>query len=491
MASSRARESASGRSARSSAAPSALPGAGFRQRPVAVICVLAGVVACTAETPRPNVLLVSIDTLRADHLGSYGYGRETSPHLDELAREGVRFARAFTTASWTLPAHMSIMTSRYPNQHGVQSRNQRLDAAIPTIAQLFRDSGYETGGIVSWFFVGKRYGFDRGFISFEELLPQRHDLAGARRGEQVVDAALAWLAARDQRRPFFLFVHLFDPHLHYDPPEPYGKLFGGDSLAPDAGRYEKLRPYIKGLQREPRRIPAAKLEQVVALYDGEIRYADDQLGRLLDAVGTQGIDDRTVVMVTSDHGEELDDHGSMEGHQWTLYDEVLHVPLVLRVPAGPRGRTVNDLVEIVDIAPTLLGLAGIEPPPGFRGRSLQPWLVEPQPEAKPRLVFSQIERFNSRSAVRGDRYKLIHTRARGKRASGAPDEAGYELYDLRSDPGEHENLYAQRPEVAAGLRAALERWQRDAPAGDPPSGAPAPAFSAEERAQLERLGYLE
>jgi len=437
------------------------------------------------------VLLVSIDTLRADHLGSHGYGRDTTPNLDALARQGVRFSRAFTTASWTLPAHMSIMTSRYPHQHGVQRKKQRLDAAIPTVAELFRDSGYATGAFVSWFFVGKRYGFDRGFESFEELLPERESLDGARRGEQVVDAALSWLAARDSHRPFFLFVHLFDPHLHYDPPEPYAKLFGGDSSMPDAGRYERLRPYIEGLQREPRRIPAALLEQAVALYDGEVRYADDQLGRLLAALESRGQADRTVVLVTSDHGEELDDHGSMEGHQWTLYDEVLHVPLVLRAPDGPRGRTVNALVEILDIAPTLLAFAGIEPPGGFRGRSLVPWLAAPEPEPEPRLVFSQIERFNSRSAVRGDRYKLIHTRARGRNAAGASNQERFELYDLRSDPGEHENLYAARPEVVASLRAALERWQQDALAGEGRSSTPAPAFSPEERAQLERLGYLE
>jgi len=468
-----------------------MPGSsGCRQLAVA-ICLLGGVSGCTVDTPRPNVLLVSIDTLRADHVGSHGYRRETTPHLDELAREGVRFTQAFTTASWTLPAHMSIMTSRYPHQHGVQSTKQRLDDAIPTLAQLFRDSGYQTGAIVSWFFVGKRYGFDRGFESFEELLPRRHSLAGARRGEQVVDAALAWLEARDSRRPFFLFVHLFDPHLNYDPPEPYAKLFGGDSPIPDAGRYERLRPYIQGLQREPRRIPAAELEQVVALYDGEVRYADDQLGRLLAALASREQADRTVVLVTSDHGEELDDHGSMEGHQWTLYDEVLHVPLILRTPDGPRGRTVDALVEILDIAPTLLALAGIDPPPDFRGRSLLPWLADREPGSKDRLVYSQIERFNSRSAVRGDCYKLIHTRARGKSASGTPNPERFELYDLRSDPGERENLYAARPELVASLRAALAHWESDGFAGERPSDLPEPAFSEEERAQLERLGYLE
>ncbi len=254
-----------------------------------------------------------------------------------------------------------------------------------------------------------------------------------------------------------------------------------------AGHQRSIAPFILGLSAEARTIPPDHLEDVIALYDGEIRYADEQLGRLFSWLRERGISEDTTILVTSDHGEEFSDHGSMEGHQWTLYDEVLHVPLVLRVPGQVEGVTVDDLVDLLDVAPTLLHSAGLASYPEFEGRSLLSRNRETIAGRDPHL-FSRIERFNEKSAVRTERYKLIHTVDTGTNAFGFAIRPGYELYDLQSDPGERLNVYSERPAVARELSERLEHWLGDAT----PSGVEElPPFSDEERRMLEDLGYVE
>jgi arylsulfatase A-like enzyme len=453
----------------------------------AIATVLGGVPGCAPESGVPtrgNALLVSIDTLRADHLGSYGYGRDTSPFLDGLAESGVRFDAAFSTSSWTLPAHGSLLTSKPPHRHGAEHAGARLRSSVPTLAEVLRGAGYRTAAVVSWFYVSRRYGFDRGFEQFEERLPEVESLAGSARAAEVVDAAMRWLDGAEE--PFFLFVHIFDPHLHYDPPEPYSSMFDPGYEGSIDGRLETLRPYIAGRGSAPKTLGELDRAHVVALYDGEIRYVDAQLERLFSGLEAD-VAARTLAIVTSDHGEEFGEHGSMEGHQWTLYDEVIRVPLLLRGPGVEPG-VVDALASTLDIAPTLLDLLGVEAPDSFEGRSLRPLLAGGAPTRE--LVFAETRRMNRRFALRDLRRKLVYTRP-GRTPFGFPIQGGFELYDLDSDPGEQRNLWPEEQLTACPLVADLEAFMsrsRSDATGTPPDRV---EFSQDERERLRALGYLE
>ena len=427
-----------------------------------------------AEERPPNVVLISIDTLRADHVGSYGYARPTTPVLDSVAEEGVRFANAFSQSSWTLPAHASLMTSQYPHEHGAVENNTRIKDAAVTLAEALQGAGYDTAAFVTWVYVGKLYGFDTGFADFTELI-EKDDLMlaaghGALPAGPTTDAAIEWLG-RERDAPFFLFVHYFDPHMDYAPPEPYGSLYDPDYTGSIDGRYESMMPYIKYLPLYEAPLDPRDRDHVEALYDGEIRYTDEQIGRLLGALGaTVGLDDCLVVIV-SDHGEELGDHLSMEGHGWTLYDEILHVPLILRLPGGRRaGTVIDETVELIDVAPTILGRLGIPPPPTFRGRALT-GLIETGELAEPRpFAYAETHRFNViRRAIRGPRYKLIQTRDTGLNAVGVPVEPGFRMFDIVEDPGEQQEIFDPRDETARRLARFLE------------------GFASRERAEAEEV----
>jgi hypothetical protein len=235
-------------------------GSARRRLFAASLTVMLCVVGCkqpdpVAPPPRPtNILFVSIDTLRADHTGVHGYSRDTTPILDELAREGVVFTEAFATASWTLPSHMSMMTSRYPHRHGVRTEADALPPSVSLLSEALSSAGYRTAGFVSWYYVAGRFGFDRGFEQYTELFPEGRNLHAAARGEEVVDRALEWLEQSDRPadEPFYLFVHLFDPHIEYNPLPPYDTLFDEDYAGTMDGRYGSIRrTFVGSTARSP------------------------------------------------------------------------------------------------------------------------------------------------------------------------------------------------------------------------------------------------
>jgi arylsulfatase A-like enzyme len=442
--------------------------------------------ACGRSRAPPNVILVSIDTLRADHLGCYGYGEPTSPWIDGLASRGVLFTRAFSQASWTLPSHASMLTSRYPSSHGVETPNRTLPDSIPLLSEVLAENGYSTAAFVTWVFVSKEYGFARGFDTFTELLPPK-DARGAGTKHSVKAADFAdmvgeW-AHEVPTEPFFLFLHLFDPHLSYSPPLSDARLFDPDVEDTKHGNYGAVKPFIKGLNPEGPTMPATEVERVAALYDGEIHYTDTQLGRLFGVLEDAGLMDDTLVVLTSDHGEELGEHGSMEGHQWTVYEETTHVPLLIRLPdEGPAGLELDPIVQSIDIAPTILDVLGIDPPSGFQGRSLLPAIRGEALDERP--AFSSTRRFGRKDSVRTDRYKLILTHPSPRR--GGPTEQQLELYDLAQDPGEQTNVYEDfsgpGPKLLQVLRDRLASERRAA-------SAKRPDLSAESQRRLQSLGY--
>src|SRR5581483_11201511 len=302
-------------------------------------------VAPAARADRPDVLLVTVDTLRADHVGAYGYARATSPHLDALARQGALFEVAYSPMGATGPAHATLFTSRQPIAHGVGRNGVPLPDDLPTLAGLLTAAGYRSAAFVSAFPVASRFGFGRGFEHYDDAFGpsggtvswrrrwRRRGATGAfdRRGAETVDRALAWLGASARDRPRFLWVHLFDPHEPYDAPAPWDRAFA----RPDA----------------------ATRERAIDAYDGEILYADAQLGRLIaafDALAPGGL-----LVLAADHGEGLWDHG-VAHHGRTLFEEEVRVPLVVRWPGRvAAGARVPQPAHLIDVLPTIAGAAGV------------------------------------------------------------------------------------------------------------------------------------
>ncbi len=394
--------------------------------------------------------------MRSDHLSAYGYGRATSPRLKGLAAEGALFKTAVAPTSWTLPSHMSLLTGLDTLGHGVNRDDRRLAPSVPTLAEKLQAGGYETAAVVGAPFLNASWGFSRGFDLYDDFTVGLHG-SGANHFERTslntAAAAQRWLRSRDARgaeNPFFLFVHYWDVHYDYRPPRRYREAFDTGYKGPITGRNYELDKRFNAKSGED------AIEHVKSLYDGEILFTDEWVGRLLDELTALGIAEETAVIVTADHGEEFFEHGG-KGHRRTLYDEVTLIPLIMRLPGqAGRGLVIEEPVRLVDVAPTLETLAGVReqypgdsPPLPYEGRSLLPLLEEETPSA-PRLGFMSLHNPATKVAVRSSRYKFIRT-------LGAPRE----LYDLESDPAEAVNLAEQLPEVANDFDASLEKWVRD------------------------------
>lgn len=390
-----------------------------------------------------NLLLVSIDTLRADHLGAYGY-HSVSPTIDRLAKEGTVFDEVFTAIPLTLPAHASLLASAYPPVTGVRDNGEVLPASVPTLAEQLRAHGFETGAFVASFVLDRRFGLARGFDEYWGEFPL-YRFAGADpgtiqiRGDRVENAASDWISNHRSSR-FFAFLHFYDLH--------------GPFLLPAAWR-----------ARFPGRI-----------YDAEIAYVNSLIGQLWETLLRQGLADRTLLVITADHGEGLGDHGELN-HGFLLYRSTTQVPLIIRLPDRRwAGKRVNAVARLIDVAPTVCTLLGVPPASSFQGRSLAPEIAGQTRPAV--LAYSETlypyRQFHSAPlyAIRSDAFTFIN----------APRA---ELYDLRKDPGELHNLIQTNQATANTLRAELEKLSSSM-AHNAPSASPSP----EVLEQLKSLGYV-
>jgi arylsulfatase A-like enzyme/Tfp pilus assembly protein PilF len=415
--------------------------------------VLAGLaLSCKSWPPSPrppaNLLLVSIDTLRPDHLGCYGYPSARTPVLDGLAARGLRFTQATTVVPLTLPAHASLLTGTFPAHHGVRDNGGfYLGEEQTTLAETLRAKGYRTGGFVGAFVLDSRWGIAQGFDRFfDDFDLSRYEGVGMdavqRRGDEVVAKALGWLA-EDRERPFLAWVHLYDPHTPYDPPEPYRARFPPT--------------------------PAGA-------YDGEIAWSDALVGRLLEALREDGRLAQTVVVVVGDHGESLGEHEEPT-HGFFVYDATVQIPLIVAGPGVPA-RTVTEQVRIVDVMPTALELLGARAPKSVQGMSLLP-LARGEPLSLVAYTESWHPRYHygwsELRAVRDGRFKLIEAPRR-------------ELYDLARDPGEGQDLAGQEAAQADALQRALTEGFARLQSGRAVAGPVAVDPETEER--LQALGYL-
>jgi len=430
---------------------------------------------------RPNVLLISIDSLRADRLGCYGNPRDTSPRIDALARRGVLFTNAWSTTSWTLPAHVSLLSGRSLLGHGVREARM-IPASVPMLAEVMRSMGYQTAAFVSAPWLSSRFGFDRGFDLYDDFsVPFTPDRESRMRAQATLSAPLLapaiekWLR-QTAKPPFFLFLHYFDVHYDYSPPAPYDSMFDPSYDGPITGKRFHADPRIRpGMAKRD-------LDHLLALYDGEIRFTDDHIGRVLDLMQELGFLESTFIVLTADHGDEFFEHGG-KGHHRTLYEEVLRVPLILSWPGRlAEGLMVEEPVSIVDVLPTILATLGQAPPKGAEGISLIPAATGRRP-LPTRALVSELyvkQNINLQVAVRRGDSKLIQSLNFPRR----------ELYDLASDPGE------TKPKEGANslaLARDLGQWMRQTWGGHDQLGTDPGKVSLDPgRMQaLRALGYVE
>jgi arylsulfatase A-like enzyme len=470
-----------------------------RPRIAAVFAFVAASFAssCThEETPhRPNIVLVSIDSLRRDHVGSYGYAKATTPVIDALAKDGVRFDSAVSTTSWTLPAHAAMFTGLYDSTHGLYDNGLRLAPEHATLAEELDKLGYHTAGFFSGPYLHPTFGLGDGFEIYRSCMTVVDANAGDEAvrsesrapagkshdditGPRTVEEVTRWADERPKDQPFFLFVHMWDVHYDYIPPAPYDTKFDPDYTGPLTGVNFMGNPDVNP-QMAPR-----ELEHLLALYDGEIAFTDDNLGKLLAALRSRGMLEDTLVVVTADHGEEFFEHFG-KGHQKTLFDEVVRVPLVVSWPGRLAPAVVSDQVRTIDIAPLLLTAAGATKLPPMQGRDILPLARGEKLPLQAALCELHADK-QDRRALRTNEWKLY---APGRTPMGALPPMGF---DLAADPKERVPLEVGRDARFQAAARELQTESKSAAALRDWLGARSRqvTIDPELEAKLRQMGYL-
>jgi arylsulfatase A-like enzyme len=483
-----------------------------RRAVAATIAFLAflGAPGCGPEAPPPpNIVLISIDTLRYDYLGTTGAPEGVSPAIDRLAREGAVFSRAYSTTSWTLPSHLSLLTGQYPASHGVTTDNQLLAPEKETMAEFLQERGYRTGGFWAGPYLHPAWGFAQGFEEYGECVNYRMEVneeghvrntghANMRSrsgvtGPNTHEHAAAWLRTIPEGDPYFLFVHYWDPHTDYEAPAPYDRWLDPDSGSRITGRGIMLDKRVHPDMTDGDR------KRLHDLYRGEIRWTDTWIRELIREIQARGEWERTLVILVSDHGEEFFEHGR-HGHRLDLYDETVRVPMIARLPGDfAAGSVVDAPASLIDGFPTVAAIvAGDADPrraePEVQGVDLRSLMTT---HPTPRLLYQALH--DELRVVRTEDWKLIRNLETGDA----------ELYRVAQDPGEQRNLAAGAEAALAGadsssaaaaghpdapatlrtLTAALEAGSDARFAADRP--ADAPAIDPETEAELRALGYTE
>ncbi len=423
----------------------------------------------SSQKKLPNIILLSIDTLRADRLGAYGYKRPTTPNIDAFAKESSVFLNAVTAAPWTLPSHLSMLTGLYPSVHGVsRSRGQRLAKDIPLLAEVLKKQGYKNFAYTAGGYLSAAYGFDRGF---DEYFPKKHrKLSGDKGFNSTISRTQARIEEFHGKEPFFIFMHTYDVHCPYTPPEPYFSQFkseGAEFITPNrCGN-----PSYNNMNLTP-----ANGLFLSDRYDGAVRWVDDLFGNFFRFLKEKNILEDTVVIITSDHGEEFFEHGRI-GHQSSLYRELLMVPLIVKVP-GASAREIKSHVNVVDIYPTILALAGVEMERKMDGISLLDFVKGDRADIPFRsFEFSENDRVVTlRSSIAADSH-FIWNLETGKGS----------LFDFMSDPLEKLDQAEKKVAEAKAAEVRLAEFLKNMSKHDVEE---ASDDEPEHLEHLKALGYL-
>ncbi len=448
-----------------------------------------GVISCgdepKANAPR-NVILISIDTLRPDHLGIYGHDRDTSPTMDRLALEGVFFEDVTASSPWTLPSHASMFTGLYPSSHGVVDHAFALRESTPTLATAFSKAGFQTGALVnSENIANPKFKLLKGFGENIRYYPEIEESPGGvdsivNRGEEITAGAMEWIGNRDER-PFFLFLHYYDVHTDFTPKPEYEERFVSDYPGPLTG----LTTELVAVRTQHGRLRDIDIRYLRQMYDAEIRQLDDLLGVFVGFLGDQDLLENTLIVVTSDHGEEYFEHGGVL-HGRTQYQELLAIPLIFSGPGVPVGRSYAEPAHLVDVAPTILSIAGVDPLGGFaEGLDLSIHWRDPSAVTSPRVLYAEADHNNLfegrpvvdiKKMVRVGNDKLLYDTARNQ----------VELYDLATDPGEKNDLARVNPDRSRFLMGQLEAFM-----GRSGTGSRVPGLDRDDLERMRKLGYVD
>jgi arylsulfatase A-like enzyme len=446
---------------------------------MALILVLGPLFSANAlrrdATGRPNIILISLDALRVDHLGCYGYSRDTSPEMDRLAESGVRFDWAICQAPTTLPSHMSTLTSFYPTVHGVKM-GRRLAGWRLTLAEYLRENGYRTAGCTGGGYMRASYGFGQGFELYDDAYKS---------SKRSLPKIMHWLDTGLADGPFFLLFHTYDIHSPYNSPEPWKEMFtdpdyDGD-FQPSSSELERVRKQVESNPARGHGLSQEDIDFIVSRYDAGIRWVDHWIGRLVRGLDERGLLESTWIVITADHGEEFTEHGAFLHGK--LYLTCAHVPLIISGPGAERERrTIPEIVELIDLMPTFLDLAGIAPVDTLQGRSLLP-LINGVETDWDNLAFSEHHTKGGRRSVVSPALHILTSLEHGE----------VEVYDYRADPMEQSQL--DDPSRAGEVRdlfTLLQEWSRtQILLSERQGGTERAEIDLETIEQLRALGYID
>ncbi len=428
---------------------------------LACLCLCAVSPACSDKAPRQNVLFITIDVLRADHLGCYGYPRETSPAIDAFAEKSVLFENCISQSTSTVPSHASIFTSLYPPSHGVITNVARLSDEIPSLIKVFESNDYSTGAIISSFVLQSDRGLTQGFETYDETLesielnrrgyPERH-------ADSTTDTAISWLREREGE-DFFLWIHYIDPHGAYYPPEEYREMFVGDEWYSEGEELEISADFLPNTIPKYQELFGNKNPSYyISQYDGEIRFTDDHIGRLLRFLDESGLASNTIVVLTADHGESFTERDHCFTHSIRTYDEQAMIPLIIRFPNLGLSERIEPQVRAIDIMPTVLDRLGLENPYTVHGQSLMKLITSgKKPPSDSALIYSEhglkfLElSIGSQKSIRTQQWKLTRNSWNGT----------WELYNLKEDPGETTNLAGKEPAMLEQMKELLAEQEKN------------------------------
>jgi len=418
----------------------------------------------------PNVILIVVDTLRADHLSCYGYNRNTTPVIDELSEQSVLFRNAISSAPWTTPSVVTTFTSQYPAAVGIEAEPIVLGNEFLTLAEILKGGNYDTQGIVSHILVSSTLGFDQGFNSYDEENARGEDHISS---PSITEKAISYIERRGNDK-FFLFLHYFDPHHSYILHEDYdyypdydGALYSGQN--------------VEELRKKAPDMAADDIEFVKALYDSEIAFTDGYIGVLFNKLKDLGLYDDTLIVVTADHGEEFLERGDYWiGHARKLYQEQIHVPLIIK-PAGERRQEImEEYVSLMDLMPTIVDSADLTIPASYQheGETLR---MDDERQPRDSVIVSDTKSFSDLRSLILNGWKLIYDAETDSRA----------LYDLRKDPAESGNVAMENREFLTEMEAILRDWNDHVNSGKSQTDARLPKFTEEQLERLRGLGYAQ
>jgi choline-sulfatase len=403
-----------------------------------------------AQDNNYNVILITVNALRADHLRIYGYKNNTAPAIEKFAQHSYIFYQAIAQSHWTFPSQVSILTSRYVHNHGIYGRDQKMPPSMVTLPSILKTHGYMTAAFVGGLDMASAHGLSQGF---DRYFDESGDQPVAS-FKDTVPRAIQWLSEHKTER-FFLFVHGYDVHPPFNKPAPYDTMFDPgyagpiDKLSLDYGLLKNINNNILVADGREIKLTAQDLHHIVARYDGGIRYADHYIAELLETVDTFGLADKTIIILTAEHGEELSDHGTFDrfGKQ-TLYDEVIRVPLIIRLPPSlTNAKRITQQVQLIDIMPTVLDLLRIPVNENAQGSSLSPLMGNATGQGTYAAEYAFSEASVQKWSVRTRDWKLIH----GK--------GTFELYDMHNDKTEKNNLARRQPELVYLLLQKSLAWR--------------------------------